>query len=81
LKDALKRVDEDARAFYLETIMAQPESASTCQLADWFRGETADGKLHSDLKASCLKSGDPSIKILALLLIVARGQNHRISSE
>lgn len=80
LGDALKLVSEDVKAFFLEAVTAQPGAASSSQLADWFWRETEAGKLLLDLKAACLKSSDPSIKLLGTLLIVPRSQEHRNSS-
>jgi hypothetical protein len=79
LGDAIKLVSEDIKAFYLEAVTAQPGSTCSSQLADWFWRETEAGKLLLDLRAVCLKSSDPSIKLLGTFLIVPRSQEHRSS--
>ena len=75
--EALKLASEDLKAFYLEAATAQPGKSSSGELADWFWGETLAGKLLLALKAACLKSSDPSIKMLGTLLLVPRNQEHR----
>ena len=75
--EALKLASEDLKAFYLEAATSQPGKSSSGELADWFWGETLAGKLLLALKSVCLKSSDPSIKILGTLLLVPRNQEHR----
>ena len=78
--EALKLGSEDLKAFYLEAASSQPGKSSSAQLADWFWGETLAGKLLLALRSVCLKSSDPSIKILGTLLLVPRNQEHRTQS-
>lgn len=75
--DAVKLASEDLKAYYHEAAAAQPGCTGSRQTADWFWGQTAAGRLLLNLKAACLKSGDPAIKILGTLLLVPRSQAHR----
>ncbi|MBN1571885.1 MAG: hypothetical protein JW984_01675 [Deltaproteobacteria bacterium] len=70
---------DDLKAFYYESITAQPgqESPSGKVLEDWFWGETKAGKMLLMLKESCKKSDDPMMQAVARIMIVPSSQAYR----
>ena len=76
--DVLKIVLMDVKAFYLEAATARPGRATSTELEDWFRGETAGGRIFLDLQRQCAASDDEFIALLGVQYIVPRTQFHRI---
>ena len=70
---------DDLKAFYYESITAQPgqESPSGKVLEDWFWGETKAGRMLLMLKEACRNSDDPMMKAVARIMIVPSSQAHR----
>ena len=74
----LRLAGEDVKAYYLESIAAQPGgSATAADLADWFWGHTKAGETIRALKEVALQSEDPEMQLLGSLLLVPRAQAHR----
>ena len=57
---------------------AKPGGASSRELADWFWGETAGGRLLLALHPVCLKAADPGVRRVATGQLVPRIQQHRL---
>lgn len=70
---------DDLKAFYYESITAQPgqESPSGQVLENWFWGDTNAGKMLLMLKESCKKSDDPMMQVVARIMIVPSSQAYR----
>ncbi len=70
---------DDLKAFYYESITAQPgqESPSGKVLEDWFWGETKAGRMLLMLKESCRNSDDPMMKAVARIMVVPSSQAYR----
>ena len=70
---------DDLKAFYYESITAQPgqESPSAKVLEDWFWGETKAGRMLLMLKEACRNSDDPMMKAVARIMIVPSSQAYR----
>jgi hypothetical protein len=70
---------DDLKAFYYESITAQPgqESPSGKVLEDWFWGDTKAGRMLLMLKESCKGSEDPMMQAVARIMIVPSSQAHR----
>lgn len=74
----LRLAAEDVKAYYLESVAAQPGRAATpAELADWFWGRTKAGETLRALKAIALQSEDQEMQLLGSLLLVPRAQAHR----
>jgi len=75
----LNLATDDLKAYYTEAVMAQPgqRAASSNQVADWFWGETAAGKVLFAVKDACEKSEKGLLKIVGRMLIVPVAQAHR----
>jgi hypothetical protein len=71
LAHALNLATDDLKAFYTEAVTAQPGPAGTSnQLADWFYGQTAAGRLLYAIKDKGIQSDDPYLKIVAGALLI-----------
>jgi hypothetical protein len=71
LAQTLNLATDDLKAFYTESVMAQPGATGTSnQLTDWFYGQTAAGRLLYAIKDKGIKSDDPYLKIVAGALII-----------
>ena len=74
----LRLAAEDVKAYYLESIAAQPGGAATAaDMANWFWGHTKAGETLRALKKVALQSEDPEMQLLGSLLLVPRAQAHR----
>ena len=74
----LRLAAEDVKAYYLESIAAQPGAdATAADLANWFWGQTKAGETLQALKKLALQSEDPEMQLLGSLLLVPRAQAHR----
>jgi len=74
----LRLAAEDVKAYYLESIAAQPGGAPTAaDMANWFWGHTKAGETLRALKKVALQSEDPEMQLLGSLLLVPRAQAHR----
>jgi hypothetical protein len=69
---------EELKAFYMEAATAKPSAASSRELADWFWGGTAAGRLMLALHPAALGSADEGIKRVAETQLVPRLQKHRL---
>ena len=72
--DLLKLAIEDLKAYYLESVAAQPGQATTSgtTLTDWFWRETAAGKVFYRLQEQWKESDDPNMQKFNRLLLVPR---------
>ena len=71
----LRLAAEDVKAYYLESVAAQPGRAATPrELADWFWGRTIAGEILRALKTIALKSEDQEMRLLGSLLLLPRTQ-------
>jgi len=76
--EAFRQGCEELKTFYMEASTAKPGNASSRDLADWFWGRTAAGRLLLDLQSAALKSGDAGIRRVAETQLVPRQQKHRL---
>jgi hypothetical protein len=77
--DAIKRVCEDLKAYYIEALGAQPGGAGSAQQqAEWLWGETALGRLLVDLYPILTTSPDPAVQWVGIRLLVPATQIHRV---
>ncbi|MEC7205047.1 MAG: hypothetical protein VXW49_15400, partial [Pseudomonadota bacterium] len=75
---AFRQGCEELKTFYLEAATAKPGAAKSHELADWFWGGTAGGRLLLSLHPATLESADEGIKQVALGQMVPRAQKHRL---
>ena len=76
--EAFRQGCEELKTFYMEAAIAKPGSASSRDLADWFWGGTAAGRLLLDLHPAALTSTDTGIRRVAEGQMVPRLQKHRL---
>ena len=77
--EAFRQSCEELKAFYLEAATAKPGNVSSQELADWFWGGTAAGRLLLALHPAALESADDGIKWVAETQLVPRLQKHRLA--
>jgi len=71
LPHTLNLATDDLKAFYTEAVTAQPGPTGTPeQLADWFYGQTAAGRLLYAIRDKGIQSDDKLLKIVAAVLII-----------
>ncbi len=70
--EALKRVCDDLKAFYVAAAAAQPGEAGLMVVEQWFWRETAAGALFLQLRDACLRSGDADLQTLGAKMLVPR---------
>jgi hypothetical protein len=70
--EALKRVCDDLKAFYVAAAGAQPGNAGSLALERWFWRETAAGELFLLLRRACVRSADPGLRTLGEKMLVPR---------
>ena len=80
LGEALRLACEDVRSWYLEAATARPGAAKSRELADWFWGDTAAGRLFLALHAACAESTDARVRHVGASQLVPRIQRHRLPS-
>jgi hypothetical protein len=78
LGQVFRGTSEDMKTFYMEAATAQPGRAGSHELADWFWGGTAAGRLLLALHPVCLDAADAGIKRVAVGQLVPRQQMHRL---
>ncbi|MEC8135021.1 MAG: hypothetical protein VX107_02550 [Pseudomonadota bacterium] len=66
------------KTFYLEAATAKPGAAKSDELADWFWGGTAGGRLLLSLHPAALESADEEIKQVAKSQMLPLAQAHRL---
>ena len=77
--EAFRQGAEELKTFYLEAATAKPgPKAKSRELADWFWGGTAAGRLLLALQPVCEKSADEGIRWVAKSQLVPRVQRHRL---
>lgn len=76
--EAFRQAGEELKTYYLEAATAKPNATSSKDLADWFWGGTAAGRLLLALHPVCLTSGDAGIRQVATSQLVPRLQQHRL---
>ena len=75
---ALKMASEDLKAYYSESVTAQPGRATDAiSLEDWFWGETAAARVLNEVRKQCLGRDGREYGMLANLLLLPRRQLHR----
>lgn len=78
LSFTLKLAAEDLKAYYFESVTAQPgETPGAETLADWFWGDTIAGATLLTIKNKCASSDDGLMQIVGNMLIVPGNQMHR----
>ncbi len=81
LGTALKMASEDLKAYYNESITAQPGRATdSVSLANWFWGETAAARVLNEVRKHCLGRDGQAYKLLGNTLLVPRRQLHRFEA-
>ena len=78
LGEAFRQASEEIKAWYQEAATAKPGAATSKDLADWFWGGTAAGRLLLALHRVCLKSEDAGLRRVATSQLVPRLQQHRL---
>ncbi len=76
--EAFRQSCEELKTYYLEAATAKPGATSSRELADWFWGGTAAGRLLLALYPASLGSADEGIKRVAETQLVPRLQKHRL---
>jgi hypothetical protein len=77
---ALKLAVEDLKAYYFESVTAQPgQPTDSASLSDWFWSQTMAAKAINAARETCLASGKKELKIFGDLLLVPKNQMHRFS--
>ena len=78
LGTALKMASEDLKAYYNESVTAQPgRTTDSISLANWFWGETAAARVLNEVRKHCLGREGREYKLLGNALLVPRRQLHR----
>ncbi len=78
LGTALKMASEDLKAYYNESVTAQPgRTTDSISLANWFWGETAAARVLNEVRKYCLRREGREYKLLGNTLLVPRRQLHR----
>jgi hypothetical protein len=81
LGTCLKMASEDLKAYYNESVTAQPGRATdSVSLANWFWGETAAARVLNVVRQHCLSRDDPEYQRLGNGLLVPRRQLHRFEA-
>ena len=79
---ALKMATEDLKAYYNESVTAQPgRDTDSNRLEDWFWGETAAARVLNEVRKYCLERDTPEYKALGHMLLVPQRQLHRFAQE
>ena len=79
---ALKMATEDIKAYYNESVTAQPgRDTDSNRLEDWFWGETAAARVLNEVRKHCLERDAPEYKALGHMLLVPQRQLHRFAEE
>jgi hypothetical protein len=76
--EAFRQAGEELKTYYLEAATAKPGAANSRDLADWFWGETAAGRLLLALHPAALHSTDAGVRHVATSQLVPRLQQHRL---
>ncbi|ETW98471.1 MAG: hypothetical protein ETSY1_18600 [Candidatus Entotheonella factor] len=78
LGTALKMASEDLKAYYNESVTAQPgRTTDSISLANWFWGETAAARVLNEVRKYCLGREGGEYQRLGTTLLVPRRQLHR----
>jgi hypothetical protein len=79
LGQAVNMACEDLKAFYMEAATAKPGRAGSKEIADWFWGGTAAGRMILTLRATGRGHPEPSIaEVISYGLLVPRAQLYRL---
>ena len=71
LPHTLNLATDDLKAFYSEAVTAQPGSTGTPEeLADWFYGQTAAGRLLYAIRDKGIQSQDTFLRIVSVALLI-----------
>ena len=75
LATALRMAAEDLKAYYFESVAAQPgQSTGSTPLANWFWTQTRAASMIKSVREICLAITDDEFQILGNLLLVPRSQ-------
>lgn len=75
---ALKMASEDLKAYYGESVTAQPGRATDAiSLEEWFWGETVAARVLNEVRKQCLGRDGPEYAVLGNLVLIPRRQLHR----
>ena len=75
---ALKMASEDLKAYYNESMTAQPGTTTDpVRLEDWFWGETVAARVLNEVRNHCQGRAGREYRMLGNLLLVPRRQLHR----
>jgi hypothetical protein len=72
--EAFRQSCEELKTYYMEAATAKPGAVSSRQLADWFWGETAAGRLLLALHPAALGSSDEGVQWVAKSQLIPRLQ-------
>ena len=79
---ALKMATEDLKAYYNESVTAQPgRDTDPVSLENWFWGETAAARMLNEARKQCLRRGGREYVFLGNAWLVPRRQLHRFEEE
>jgi len=82
LGTALKMASEDLKAYYNESVTAQPSRATDLvSLANWFWGEAAAARVLNQVRKHCLRREGQEYQRLGNGLLVPRRQLHRFEAQ
>ncbi len=70
LHDSIKHAAEDLKTFYNEAATAQPGHASATEIADWYWGESAAGRLVREVRTACLAHPDSLVRAVGGFVLV-----------
>ena len=77
----LKMASEDLKAYYHESVTAQPgRSTDPNSLADWFWGETAAARVLNEVRVQCLGREGEEYQDLGNRMLVPQRQLHRFEA-
>ena len=78
---ALKMASEDLKAYYNESVTAQPgRTTDSISLANWFWGETAAARVLNEVRKQCLEREGREYQRLGDGMLVPRRQLHRFEA-
>ena len=80
LGELLRLAVEDLKAFYTESMLAQPGTSPNDSLVRWFWENTVAGQVLVELKQICVDSKDEDLVLLGNVFLVPRTHADRLAS-
>ena len=79
--EVLRLAVEDLKAFYTESMLAQPGTSPNDSLVRWFWENTVAGQVLLDLKQICLDSQNEELVLLGNVFLVPRSHVDRMTGD